>query len=303
MNKITKFINYINENYLGTIFTNYSFKDLTTLKIGGHIQCLYKPSSLDDLFIAFSYIFKNQIPYLVIGNGSNILATDKPISKIVINLSELNKITQISEEIFIVGSGIKTSLLSFELAKNNYTGCEFLSIIPGTLGGAIYMNAGVYQNSMEDIICDVTYLSTDGKLKTISKEEIDFKYRYSIFQNLKGIIVYATIKLKKSNINNAPLEKIATLKKKKRLTQPINTFSAGSTFKNPKNKKAWEIIDQLGYRGYRYNDIMVSNNHANYLINLKSATYQDAIYLINKIQKDALEKLNINLECEWEIIE
>ena len=301
--KIKKFINYIKDNYLGDIFTNYSFKDLTTLKIGGHIACLYKPFTLDDLYIAYRYIIEENIPYYIIGNGSNILANDKNFDMVVITLKELNKITKISNNKFIVGSGTLTSKFAFELAKQGYTKQEFLCVIPGTIGGAIYMNAGAYDNFMEDILCDVTYLTEKGKIITINKDEMDFKYRSSIFKEMKGIIVCATIELNKAFINEIPLEKIATYKKNKKNTQPINVLSAGSTFKNKENIKAWEILDKLGYRGYEYKTVMVSNHHTNFIINKGNASYKDMIEFLDIIKKDALNKLNIELECEWEIID
>ena len=300
--KINKFINYIKDNYLGDIFTNYSFKDLTTLKIGGHIACLYKPFTLDDLYIAYRYIVEENIPYYIIGNGSNILASDSSFDMVVITLKELNKITKISNNKFMVGSGTLTNKFAFELAKQGYTKQEFLCVIPGTIGGAIYMNAGAYNNSMEDIVYDVTYLTEKGKLITINKDELNFKYRSSIFKEMKGIIVCATIELNNAFIKEMPLEKIATYKKNKKETQPINVLSAGSTFKNAKDKKAWEILDLLGYRGYEYNNVMVSSHHTNYIINKGNATFNDMIELINKIKEDAKEKLNIILECEWEIV-
>ena len=301
-NSVNDFINYIKDNYLGDVFTNYSFKDLTTLKIGGQIACLYKPYTLDDLFVAYRYIIEENIPYYIIGNGSNILASDKAFNIVVISLKELNKITRITNNKFIVGSGVLTNKLAFELAKQGYTKQEFLSVIPGTIGGAIYMNAGAYNSSMEDIVYDVTYLTEKGKLITLSKKELDFEYRSSIFKKLKGIIVSVTIELDKALVKNAPLEKIATYKRNKKETQPINVLSAGSTFKNINDLKAWQIVDKLGYRGYIYNGVMVSTNHSNYIINNGNATYNDMITLINTIKQEAKEKLNIELECEWEII-
>lgn len=301
-NSVNDFIKYIKDNYLGDVFTNYSFKDLTTLKIGGQIACLYKPYTLDDLFVAYRYIIEENIPYYIIGNGSNILASDKAFNIVVISLKELNKITRITNNKFIVGSGVLTNKLAFELAKQGYTKQEFLSVIPGTIGGAIYMNAGAYNSSMEDIVYDVTYLTEKGKLITLSKKELDFEYRSSIFKKLKGIIVSVTIELDKALVKNAPLEKIATYKRNKKETQPINVLSAGSTFKNINDLKAWQIVDKLGYRGYIYNGVMVSTNHSNYIINNGNATYNDMITLLNIIKKEAKEKLNVELECEWEII-
>ena len=303
MKKIENFIKYVKDNYLGEVFTNLSFKDITTLKIGGHIACLYRPSSLDDLILGYRYICNNNIKYFVIGNGSNILASDKEYQGIVISLKDLNKITQISDNKFIVSCGINSSKFSFELAKLGFTGAEFLSVIPGSIGGAIYMNSGAYGKEMKDIVKEVTFLTENGNLKVIDISEMDFSYRNSIFNKLKGIIVSAIIEVKYSYIKNLAFEKIGTYKKNKKTTQPINLLSAGSTFKNGVDFEAWNVIDNLGYRGYISNNVMVSTAHTNYLVNLGNASFQEMIQLIEKIKKDAKEKMNIDLECEWEIID
>lgn len=303
MKKIENFIKYIKDNYLGEVFTNLSFKDVTTLKIGGHIACLYRPTCLDDLILGYRYICKNNLDYFVIGNGSNILASDKEYSGIVISLKDLTKVTQISDNKFIVSGGISSAKFSFELAKLGFTGAEFLSVIPGTIGGAIYMNSGAYGKEMKDIVKEVTFLNESGKLDVIDITEMDFSYRNSVFKRLKGIIISAVIEVKFSYIKNLAFEKIATYKKNKKNTQPINLLSAGSTFKNGTDFNAWSIIDELGYRGYVLNNVMVSTAHTNYLVNLGNASFSNMVELIKKIQNDAKEKMNIDLECEWEIID
>lgn len=301
--KINKFIEYVNNNHLGVIDTTVSFKDITTIKIGGKIACYYLPKTLDDLVISFKYIIKENLPYYIIGKGSNILASDRTFDLIVINLKNLCKIIQVDANKFIVGAGVNNSNLAYQLAREGFTNIEFLSIIPGTIGGAIYMNAGAYGTSTEDIIKEVTYLTNTGSLITIDKKDIDFSYRYSTFQKSKGIITSALLEIPKASCKELPLEKIHTFKSKKKETQPLSVASAGSTFKNGKDYEAWKVIDSLGYRGFNENGIMISKMHTNYLINIGGAMYKDMINLINKIKKEAREKYNINLECEWEIIE
>lgn len=301
--KISKFIEYINNNHLGVIDTTLSFKDITTIKIGGKISCYYLPRTLDDLVISFKYIIKEKLPYYVIGKGSNLLASDRDFDIIVINLKNLCKVIQVDANKFIVGAGINNANLAYQLAKVGFTDIEFLSIIPGTIGGAVYMNAGAYGSSMENIIKEVTYLTDNGSLITLNKEEIEFSYRNSIFQKNKGIITSVMLEITKAYPKELSLEKIHTFKVRKKETQPLSVASAGSTFKNGKDYNAWKIIDDLGYRGYTEKGIMVSKMHTNYLINLKDAKYEDMINLINKIKKEAKEKYNIDLECEWEILE
>ncbi len=302
MNKFKDFIDYVENNYLGDIITNTSFKALTTLKIGGKIACYFEPLNLDTLVIAYKYIIENKLPYFIIGNGSNLLASDKNFLLIVISLKKLAKITQINKQLFLVEAGITDNKLSTTLAKMGYTKIEFLSVIPGTLGGAIYMNAGSYQEEIKDILKEVTYLTKEGKLVTKKQSELNFAYRYSDFQKMDVIIVSALIEVTKASIKEYPTEKILTLRKQKRTTQPINMASAGSTFKNNECYEAWKIVDQLGYRGFRVNDAMVSNNHTNYLVNIGNATFNDMINLIEQIKLAAKNNYNIDLKCEWEIL-
>lgn len=303
MNQIEKFIEYVNNNFLGEIQTHISFKDLTTLKIGGQIACLYSPKTLDDLLIGFRYLIENKIAYFIIGNGSNVLAADKDFEMVVISLKKLSKVTKITNNKFIVQAGMNDSKLAMSLAKQGYTKIEFLSVIPGTLGGAIYMNASAYGVQMKDIVKEVTYLTEQGTIQTYKEEELDFSYRHSKFQDLKGIIVGALIEVEEAHIKKLPLEKIATLRRRKKETQPLHLLSAGSTFKNGTNYEAWKVIDDLGYRGYQLAGAMVSNAHTNYLVNTGHATYLDMTQLISKIKLDALNKYNIELECEWEILD
>jgi len=300
---IKKFINYVNTNHLGKINENLSFKQLTTLKIGGHILCTYYPKDLDSLYNSMKYLKENNIPYFVLGKGSNILASDQTFTKVVIKLDDLSKVTQISNDKFLVEAGVVGSKLSIEMAKAGYTKMEFLSTIPGTIGGLIYMNAGAYGKEMANIIEEVTYIDQDCKIKTKKKDELAFGYRSSFFQKKDTIIVSAVIQLVKVQNLGLPLELIQTYKQKRREQQPINQNTAGSTFKNFEHVKAWELIDLLGLKGYKINDAAVSNRHANFLVNQKNARYTDMIQLITFIKEKVKKTYHLDLECEWVIVE
>lgn len=295
------FITYINQFQLGDIVTHKSFKDLTTLKIGGKIECLYMPHTLDHLVQAMKYILDKQLPYFVIGKGSNILASDEPFETIVISLEYLNRIVELKPGVFQVGAGLTGAHFATHLSKLGYTKMEFLSTIPGSIGGLIYMNAGAYNEEIGNLIQEVTYLE-DGKLKTYTKKDCQFGYRKSVFQTKQGIIIEAIFYVDKATSFHLPLEKIITYKKKRKETQPIGQNTAGSTFKNTATRKAWEVIDTLGLRGYAIHDARISYKHANFLINEKEATFQDMIDLIEFIQQKALHEKHIQLECEWVIL-
>ncbi len=298
-----KFKEYVINNHLGKISENLSFKELTTLKIGGSILCTYYPNSLDSLYQSFKYIKANHLDYFIIGKGSNILANDKVFTKILIKLDSLNKITQLTNDKFLVESGVIGSKFSLEMAKKGYSKMEFLSTIPGTIGGLIYMNAGAYGKEISDIIEEVTYIDSNAKIVTKRKEQLDFSYRKSTFQIEESIIVSAVIKLVKVDSPSLPLELVNTYKQRRRENQPINQNTAGSTFKNLENVKAWELIDLVGYKGLKINDAMVSTKHANFLINLQNAKFIDMIKLINQIKDKVRKVYNLTLECEWVIIE
>lgn len=298
-----KFKEYVINNHLGKISENLSFKELTTLKIGGSILCTYYPNSLDSLYQSFKYIKANHLDYFIIGKGSNILANDKVFTKILIKLDSLNKITQLTNDKFLVESGVIGSKFSLEMAKKGYSKMEFLSTIPGTIGGLIYMNAGAYGKEISDIIEEVTYIDSNAKIVTKRKEQLDFSYRKSTFQIEESIIVSAVIKLVKVDSPSLPLELVNTYKQRRRENQPINQNTAGSTFKNLENVKAWELIDLIGYKGLKINDAMVSTKHANFLINLQNAKFIDMIKLINQIKDKVRKVYNLTLECEWVIIE
>lgn len=299
-----KFKDYVYKYDLGACLENMSFKNLTTLVIGGTCRIFYMPADLDTLMTAYHYILANQLPYLVIGNGSNMLVNDRAISVIVISLKNLNEVTKIDEVTYRVAAGIKAPVLAGRMAEAGLTNGEFMSVIPGTIGGLTYMNAGAYKKCMADIITSITYLDDKGSLKTIENVDnlLHFSYRHSIFKEIPGIIVYVTIKLEKAKHIDDPHNKIKKYLQTKKETQPLTRGNAGSTFKNSENGSTWKIIDQLGYRGYRIGGAKVSEKHANFLINDDEATFEEMELLINKIQQSAKEKLNIDLECEWEII-
>ncbi len=303
MSKINEFIKYVNDLHLGRIYTDKTFKELTSLKIGGKISCFFEPLTLDQLIIAYKFLLKENIEFFVIGSGTNILATDSDFDKVVITLKNITKVTELANGIFLVSSGIKSSTLSFNLARLGYTGIEFLSVIPGTIGGVVYMNAGAYGSTIKDIIKEVIFLDENASLVTYDIKDLDFDYRSSTFKNLKGIIIAIVIDVKKAQDKCLPFEKIKHFRESKKLTQPLGVASAGSTFKNGENYKAWEVLDKLGFRGHEENDIVVSNKHPNFIYNNKNATFIDMLNLLDKIKMDAKEKLNIELDCEWIILQ
>lgn len=307
IDKINQFNNYILKYGLGSTLKNVSFKCLTSLKVGGTCELLYMPNNLDDLILSLKYLNNNDIEYMIIGLGTNILINDRHFEIVTISLKNLNKITLIEEKdqvgYIYVEAGVKSIELSKYLKEQLYVGGEFMSVIPGTIGGLTSMNAGAYLRSMSDIVESITYLDEAGNIYNISSSKAKFDYRNSMFKNSKYIIVSIIIQLHKWNgMEEEPKSKIRRYLNKKRESQPLASHNAGSVFKNNHQQLSWEIIDILGYRGYRCGDAQISTKHANFLINLNDATFNDMISIIRDIQTASISKLNISLETEWVII-
>lgn len=286
---------YILANKLGTIYENASFKNLTTLGIGGLIKYLYIPNSISSLIKSYKYIFEHNIKFFIIGNGSNILVDDKYFDGIVISLRKLNNFSVI-EDILKIEAGASYIDLVY-LLKNNIGGFEEIATIPGTIGGMIYGNAGCFKKEISDILIDVTFIDSNGNIKTIENKDLNFGYRYSIFKENKFLILSATFKIN----HNSDYNYYKYLMNQRRLKQPIGEKNAGSLFKNKFELPCWKIIDLLNLRGYCINDAAISTKHANFIINKKDSTFFDMYKLINLIKEKA-ELLNYNLELELEII-
>lgn len=293
------FYEYVKYNNLGSVFKDESLKKYCTLKIGGKCYILYKPNSIDSLIKAYKFILVNKLDYFVIGNGSNLLISDEYHCKIFICLKNLNKIL-LNENSLVLETGVMGNVISKKISELMFSGLEFLAGIPGTIGGMIYMNAGAWGKQVSDVLESVTYIDEFGKvceMKNINSK--GFSYRRSPFMKRHVIILSCIINLKYDitsiNIYNNYLEK-------KKLTQPLNTYNAGSTFKNPPNNSAWKLIKET-VGEISVADAEVSTIHANFLINKKNATFNDMKTLITTIQDEVFKKHHILLEPEWVIIE
>lgn len=310
MDKIKEFSRYVTKCNLGEIKEDVSFKKLTSLRIGGICKLLYIPNDIESLSLSLRYLNDNKIRYYVIGNGTNLLVNDIYFEMVLISFNKLKKFELIKENesnyYFYVESGVSTSIVAQVLASRNISGAEFMGVIPGSIGGATYMNAGAYKKSISEIIDSITYFDESGFLQTAlnKNDNFKFRYRFSKFKKTKMIIVSLIIKLPKLMYTETPLDKVNRYLNKKRIDQPLNSYNAGSTFKNNFDSYyAWQIIDQLGYRGKNIGDAYVSTKHANFIINNGNAKFIDMITLIQMIKYDAKNKLNIDLEIEWEILQ
>lgn len=309
MNKFVQFREYIQKYQLGSTLENVSFKCLTTLKVGGTCRILYFPDDLESLVLSVKFLKRENIPYFMIGAGSNLLVNDRDFDLVVISLKKFKRYYIDKEDNqywdIYVEAGVRAPILANYLADRKISGAEFLCVIPGTMGGLTCMNAGAYKRCMADIIHSVTFLDEQGDIQTLTNKDnqLQFTYRKSMFQNKELVIISILLRFPKGCQGELPKDKMHRYLKTKRESQPIDTSNAGSVFKNQGDFFSWQIIDQLGYRGYKIGGAKVSEKHANFIINDQDATFLDMITLIQMITYDAKKKLNVSMECEWEILQ
>lgn len=287
---------------VGKVIENIDLKKYTTYKAGGIGRVLVIPKDIESLQKLFNYINKNNIKYKMLGLGSNLIFGDDIYEGILIKLDEFNDVN-ISGTTIRVGAGYSLIKLSLLAARNDLAGLEFASGIPGTVGGAIYMNAGAYKSDMGYIVKEIKVLTPDNEIITMSNKELDFHYRTSFLQKNPGYIcLEATLNLYKGD-RNAILDVIRDRKKRRMETQPLEFPSAGSVFRNPPDDFAGRLIEELGYKGKKIGGAMVSTKHANFIINVGNAKGNDIKKLILEIQEKVKEKYDIELKVEQEFVE
>lgn len=285
------------------IIFNEPMKKYTTYKIGGPAECLIKVHTMNELKEVIDFAKEKSIKLTVIGNGSNILVLDSGIKGIVV-LNRIEEIDIIKKDNNIearVGAGTKTSKLARKLLENDITGFEELSGIPGTIGGAVIMNAGAHGKEMKDITKTVKCIDYNGKEYEFEKQELDFKYRDSKLKNSKYIVTEATLLFKQGKHDEIQ-SKMDEYKKYRREKQPIEYPSAGSTFKRGEDFITAKLIDDAGLKGYKIGGAEVSTKHSGFVINTREATAKDVLQLIDYIKKEVKSKFNKNIEIEIEVI-
>ena len=297
VNEIQKFIPKEN------IYINEPMNKHTSFKIGGPAECFIKIKTIEQLRNILEYEKKDNIPLTVIGNGSNLLVSDDGIKGIVlkIEIEKIDEHIQNDEILITVGSGIKLGAIAQKCLKEEIAGFEFASGIPGTIGGAIRMNAGAHGSEMKDIVKTVTYMTRDGEVHTITNEQAKFEYRKSLFAEKDYIILEVEMQLKKGNAEEIKekMTEYATYRKEK---QPIEYPSAGSTFKRGTDFITAKLIDECGLKGYQIGGAQISEKHAGFIINKNNATAKDVINLMEYTKEQVYKKFGKKIEQEIEII-
>lgn len=290
------------EKYQIDYQTHVSLKDYTTLHIGGLTDIIVYPNSISQIKKCVLIAQQFNIPYEVIGKGSNILVKDEGYQGMIILLTDnFSQIELLNDNQMKVQSGATLKELNEFCLQNHLTGLEFSCGIPGTVGGAIYMNAGAYGGEMKDVVKEVTYLDEENSVQTLLINELNFSYRHSYFFDHQGIILEVIYQLSKGNPQKIQ-ETMIDLMKRRYQKQPMNDYSAGSTFQRPKGHYASALIRQCGLQGVCIGDAQVSYKHTGFLINKGNASSHDFINLIKHVQKTVYVKTGYQLIPEVQIL-
>lgn len=282
------------------VFPKAEMKKYTTFKIGGNALCLIEIEDVSMCGDLIKICVENNIEYHILGKGSNLIIDDHGVNAVFFKLTD-NSITLKEDNTIICSAGVSLSRLCSFALENNLTGLEFAYGIPGSVGGAVYMNAGAYGGEIKDVIVSATAMSDDVVIREMDNISMGLAYRKSAFMNSNDIILSAEFKLEKGDPSEIKA-KMDELMEKRRSKQPLEYPSAGSTFKRPEGSFASLLIDQCGLKGLSVGDAEVSTKHSGFIINKGNATFDDLMKLIAEVRDIVEEKTGYILECEPEII-
>ena len=275
-------------------------KDYTTFRIGGEAAALFELDSVQKCQRLIPFAAKNNIPYFVLGRGSNILADDRKTDLAIFRING-SVPEMIGEDTIRCFAGVPlVKLCSFAL-DNELGGLEFAYGIPGSVGGAVYMNAGAYGGEMKDVLASVTALDKDGNIREYSADELEMSYRHSRFTDSGEVILSAEFKLQKADKDGIKA-RMSELMEKRRSKQPLEFPSAGSTFKRPEGAYAAQLVEECGLKGFTVGNAQVSEKHSGFVINRGGASFDDVMAVIAAVKKTVAEKTGYKLECEPIII-
>jgi UDP-N-acetylmuramate dehydrogenase len=302
MDKITAFAEAFATR--GKVLTAEKFAKYTSLGVGGSIRLVFFPSTNEALIDAFQFIKRENITYKIVGKGSNLLPDDETFEGIVLNLTKIEpKLEQHSETRFTIHAGYPLQPLSRLLAKEGFTGHEFLSGIPGTIGGAIYMNAGTPEGEIKDVLIQATIVDGGGNVRNVSQADLQFGYRSSALQKSDDVLILAgDFYFEKERVAGSSLEYIKQARTVRKEKQPIELPTCGSVFRNPPGGYAGALIETAGLKGFQIGGAQVSSKHANFIVNRGGASAADVRALILHIQATIKEETGIELLPEVEFM-
>lgn len=304
MNK-EEIFNYCLENLKSSeIKKDEPMKKHTSFKIGGNADIFIKISDLDDLKNILKFINENKINFTIVGNGSNILVKDNGIRGIVVKLDfkEIDIKKDDNKAIVTVGAGVSLGLLAQKLLKESIGGFEFASGIPGTIGGAVRMNAGAYGGEFKDIVISTKCIDITGNIIELANKEQDFSYRHSAFMNNNLIIIQSKLMLDIQENQDEIKQKMDENLNSRKSKQPINMPNAGSTFKRGSDFITAKLIDECGLKGYTIGGAQISDVHAGFVVNIGNATAEDVLSLVDYVKNEVYEKFKKEIQLEVEVI-
>jgi len=293
-------MNEINNKTASLCLMNESLKKHTTYGIGGPADLMIFPKSKQDLIKVIEIINENKIQLTILGSGSNVLVSDNGIRGAVISLKNSLKKIEVDDNILYAECGTMLGKIVKHAVKNNLIGLENLNGVPGTLGGALIMNAGAWGGEISENLIHVEVINSKSEIQKIQKKDLNFSYRQSSF-NKDDILLSAKFNLKKAD-KDIIKENFIEAQSGRKKSQPLNKRSAGSLFKNPKNNSAGKLLDEAGLKGFSIGDAKISEKHANFFINDGDATSKDMLMLIKKAHKEVKDKFNVNLSLEVKLM-
>lgn len=294
-------INFIKKNNIGRVKENVKLSGNTTYKVGGVAKVFVSPKNTEKLILLLEMLNKQQVKYKVLGFGSNVIFSDEEYNGVIIKLDEFCNIS-INDTIITAGAGVSLVKLAYKVQKEGLTGLEFASGIPGSVGGAIFMNAGAYKSDMGYIVSEVKVLTPELKVKTLYNKDLNYKYRSSFLQkNPNYICLEATLVLRHGDKEQIK-ELMETRRQKRLINQPLEYPSAGSVFRNPEDDFAGRLIESCGLKGYSIGGAKVSEKHANFIVNADKATANDVKSLIDYVHDKVKDETGVDLKIEQEFV-
>ena len=272
----------------------------TTLCVGGPARIFVQPSSKAAFVKIIALVRELELEFKILGKGSNLLVSDDVFDGVVIQTDKGLNYANISGTLVTVGAGVSDVMLSRDVAKLGLSGLEFLSGIPGTIGGAVFMNAGAYLKEISDVLVRVQIINEKNELVWLEKDELALSYRKSIFQQRSDWVIAEVVLQLEYGDKDEILAIIRSRKEKRTMSQPLEFPSAGSTFRNPNGHAAWKLIEEAGLRGYAVGGAKVSDKHTNFVVNAGGATAQDVADVIAHVQETVYEKDGLKMHQEVE---
>ena len=287
---------------VGSVVENADLKKYTTYHAGGIALAIVYPEDEDALIKLIQFLRTNNIKHKILGRGSNLIFKNTTYDGVLIKLDKFDNIDIDGVEV-TAGAGVPLIKLATRVSRMGYTGLEFATGIPGSVGGAVYMNAGAYKSDIGYVLKSAKVITPDLKIEELTNYDLDFHYRTSFLQKNPGYIcISATFILSKGNADEI-MQLIDDRRKRRLESQPLEYPSAGSVFRNPEGDYAGRLIEEIGFKGKSIGGAKVSEKHANFIINYDNATGNDIVSLIGEIKKEVKDKYNIELKVEQEIVE